>query len=155
MPNIWLPEDVLPGYRDFATNLYWQLEKTSKHILQAFAVGLNLSDEERDKWLKQHSGHNNQLRLLHYPAVATQKLESQVVSRMPAHQDWSCFTLDFQDDVGGLELQDPRKPGHFIHAQPLKNACVLNIGDMLQRLTNGKYADPKAALQVRCWEMEY
>ena len=56
---------------------------------------------------------------------------------MPAHQDWSSFTLLFQDDVGGLELEDPRKPGSFIGAKPIPGACVLNVGDMLQRFSNG------------------
>jgi len=48
----------------------------------------------------------------------------------------STFTLLFQDDRGGLELRDPAS-GEFVHAEPEEGALVLNIGDMLQRFTNG------------------
>ena len=56
---------------------------------------------------------------------------------MPAHKDWSTFTFLFQDDVGGLELEDPQVPGCFVAAKPIAGACVLNVGDMLQRFSNG------------------
>ena len=52
----------------------------------------------------------------------------------------SSFTLLFQDDCGGLELEDPRSPGLFIPATPIPNALVLNIGDMFQRISNGSTA---------------
>ncbi len=42
----------------------------------------------------------------------------------------------FQDDRGGLELRDPHSRA-FLHADPEEGALVLNIGDMLQRFTNG------------------
>ena len=87
--------------------------------------------------VKLHSGHNNQLRLLHYPPIEAEKLAQKVVGRMPAHQDWSSFTMLFQDTCGGLELQDPRRPGTFVPAKPIPGVAILNVGDMLQRFTNG------------------
>ena len=136
-PNIWLPEEVLPGYREFTTTFYWELDKAAKIILEAIALGLNLTKDEKKEFLQLHSGHNNQLRLLHYPSIEAEKLRQQVVGRMPPHQDWSSFTFLFQDDVGGLELLDPHSPNSFIAAQPIPGACILNVGDMLQRFTNG------------------
>ena len=136
-PNIWLPEETLPNFRAFTTRLYWELDRTAKRVLEAISLGLKLSMEDKDQILRLHSGHNNQLRLLHYPPVEAQLLRQHVVGRMPAHQDWSSFTFLFQDDVGGLELEDPRHPGTFVHAKPIPGACVLNVGDMLQRFTNG------------------
>jgi isopenicillin N synthase-like dioxygenase len=109
----------------------------AKRILEALSLGLKLTKEDHDKLFALHSGHNNQLRLLHYPSVDAKKLQQQVIGRMPAHQDWSSFTFLFQDDVGGLELEDPRMPGSFIPAKPLPGTCVLNVGDMLQRFSNG------------------
>lgn len=84
-----------------------------------------------------HSGHNNQLWLLHYPQVAAGEVESGRVARMPAHSDWSSITLLFQDDCGGLEVEDPHAPGTFIPVTPVKNACVVNVGDLLMRWSNG------------------
>ena len=45
----------------------------------------------------------------------------------------------FQDDCGGLELEDPNNPGSFLPANPVPNALVLNIADMMQRFTNGRH----------------
>lgn len=101
------------------------------------SLSLELSEQEKGEFFEFHSGHNNQLRLLHYPPIEVEKLAQQVVGRMPAHQDWSSFTFVFQDDTGGLELEDPRNPGSFIAAKPIPGACVLNVGDMLQRFSNG------------------
>lgn len=113
------------------------MDKTAKRILEAVSLGLKLTKSERDQLIEFHSGHNNQLRLLHYPPIEAEKLRQRVVGRMPAHQDWSSFTFLFQDDVGGLELEDPWNPGSFIAARPIPGACVLNVGDMLQRFSNG------------------
>jgi isopenicillin N synthase-like dioxygenase len=44
----------------------------------------------------------------------------------------------FQDDCGGLEVEDQHVPGEFIKATPLKNAIVMNVGDLLMRWSNGK-----------------
>ncbi|KAI9670003.1 MAG: hypothetical protein M1831_007039 [Alyxoria varia] len=139
--NIWLPEEVLPGFRVFTTKLYWSLDEVAKTIIDAFATGLELSPTERKTLLKLHSGDsNNQLRLLHYPPVEADRLLQNLVGRMPAHQDWSSFTLDFQDEIGGLELRDPRDGGNFVFAKPIsRNICVLNVGDMLERFTNGYF----------------
>jgi isopenicillin N synthase-like dioxygenase len=50
----------------------------------------------------------------------------------------STITMLFQDERGGLELQDPQTK-EFLHAQPEDGALVLNVGDMLQRFTNGPW----------------
>ncbi|MCJ1399540.1 hypothetical protein MMC11_002742 [Xylographa trunciseda] len=138
-PNIWLPESVLPGYREFMLRFYWELNKTAQMILQAIGQGLHLKEGELTNLLRLHPGQNNQLRLLHYPPVPAELLENQIMARMPAHTDWSSFTLLFQDDCGGLELEDPRNLGCFIPATPIPNALVLNIGDMFQRISNDTF----------------
>lgn len=78
-PNVWLPEDVLPGFRAFMTAFYWRCFETGKQLLRALAIGLELDDE--DFFLGFHSGENAQLRLLHYPPVETDKLASNAVAR--------------------------------------------------------------------------
>jgi isopenicillin N synthase-like dioxygenase len=47
----------------------------------------------------------------------------------------------FQDDCGGLEIEDPKTPGKFIPAEPVPGAMVLNVGDLLMRWSNGKKSD--------------
>jgi isopenicillin N synthase-like dioxygenase len=117
--------------RDF----YWECSNTSREILRAIGTGLKLHDP--DFLLKFHSGHNNQLRLLHYPPIPAAELENESSARMPAHSDWGSITMLFQDDCGGLEVESRDVPGEFIKAHLLKNAIVMNIGDLLMRWSNG------------------
>lgn len=135
-PNVWPPEQTLPGFKQDTLAFYWECNEVAQTILQALAVGIGLDDPAH--LIGHHSGHNNQLRLLHYPPVAAADLESQKVARMPAHSDWSTITLLFQDDCGGLEIEDPNQPGKFVPATPMKNACVMNVGDLLMRWSNGE-----------------
>ncbi|KAI0179225.1 Clavaminate synthase-like protein [Hypoxylon sp. FL1284] len=133
-PNVWLPEHVLPGFREFTTRFYWQCFEAARELLRALAIGVGLEDE--DFFLRFHSGENNQLRLLHYPPVETEQLSSNAVARMPAHSDWGTITMLFQDDCGGLQVEHPNKPGDFVNATPMKNAMVMNVGDLLMRWSN-------------------
>ncbi|RYP72526.1 hypothetical protein DL771_004166 [Monosporascus sp. 5C6A] len=133
-PNVWLPEEVLPGFRSFMTQFYWTCFETAKELLRALALGVGLEDE--DYFLNYHSGENNQLRLLHYPPVEAEKLSSNAVARMPAHSDWGSITMLFQDETGGLQVEDPKTPGSFLDATPMKNALIMNVGDLLMRWSN-------------------
>jgi isopenicillin N synthase-like dioxygenase len=135
-PNVWLPEETLPGFRQATSTFYWERNKVAQTILQALAMGIGLEDPSY--LMNFHSGHNNQLRLLHYPPVTAADLESGKAARMPAHTDWSTITLLFQDNCGGLEIEDPHQAGNFVPATPMKNACVMNVGDLLMRWSNGR-----------------
>ncbi|KAL8858350.1 MAG: hypothetical protein Q9178_005031 [Gyalolechia marmorata] len=132
-PNVWLPDHVLPGFRQFMTAFYWDSWENAKMILQAMAIGIGLDE---DYFLRYHSGHENQLRLLHYPPVPAANIENQSMTRMSAHSDWGSITMLYQDDCGGLEIENPQKKGEFIAAEPLQDAIVLNVGDLLQRWSN-------------------
>ncbi len=103
-PNVWLPEDVLPGFRAFMTDFYWECNETAKTLLQALAMGIGLEDE--NYFLSSHTGHHNQLRLLHYlPVPSTDYLgDTETRSRLSAHTDWASITMVFQDDCGGLQV---------------------------------------------------
>ncbi|KAJ6108262.1 hypothetical protein N7523_009585 [Penicillium sp. IBT 18751x] len=132
-PNQWIPEESLPEFRTFMNRFYWECFRVGGEILQALATGLDLDENHL---LLKHSGNNNQLRLLHYPSIPAEALESRRAARCPAHTDWSSITLLFQDDCGGLEVEDVNKAGNFIPVTPIKNAIVMNVGDLLQRWSN-------------------
>ncbi|KAI0811572.1 hypothetical protein GGR55DRAFT_643707 [Xylaria sp. FL0064] len=133
-PNVWLPSDVLPGFREFTTMFYWRCFDVAKELLRALALGIGLDDE--DFFLRFHSGVNNQLRLLHYPPVEVEKVVKGEVARMPAHSDWGTITMLFQDSRGGLQVEDPKGLGHCVDATPLPGALVMNVGDLLMRWSN-------------------
>ena len=93
---------VLPGFRKFMNDFYWECNENAKMLLRAMAIGIGLENEEY--FLRTHSGNNNQLRLLHYPPVPAAEIEGKSMSRMPAHCDWPTLTMLFQDECGGLEV---------------------------------------------------
>ena len=58
------------------------------------------------------------------------------------YKDFGTCTLLFQDPQdkwGGLEVEDPHNPGHFVQAPPVQGTVVFNIGDFLMRWSNGKF----------------
>ncbi len=73
-------------------------------------------------------------RIFHYPAVeAPQEGGAFGVGE---HSDYGLLTLLAQDDKGGLEV---RTRGGWIDALPIAGALVINVGDMLERLTRGRF----------------
>jgi isopenicillin N synthase-like dioxygenase len=137
--NIWLPEATLPGFRDFSTRFFWELDKTARLILDALIAALRLPAAEADDVRALHTGHDNQLRLLHYPPITDAMIADNSVGRLGAHTDWSTFTFLFQDENAGLEFGD-RASGDFIPATPREGVLYMNIGDMFQRISNSKPA---------------
>ena len=135
-PNIWLPSELLPQLRPFMTMFYWKCFEVASSILRALALGIGF--EEENYLLRLHNGHYNQLRLLHYPPLPARLVEGGAVARTPAHTDWSSLTMLFQDDCGGLQVEDPTEPGTFVDVEPIEGALVMNVGDLLMRWSNGK-----------------
>ncbi|TFY83864.1 hypothetical protein EWM64_g140 [Hericium alpestre] len=113
MPNIWLPEGVLPGFKEACLDFYWTMDELKFTVLRALALGLRLDEEF---FVQYHQAHDNQLRLLHYPSVPVESLQRDEIVRIGAHSDFGSITLLFQDEVGGLEVEDPNEPGVFRNA---------------------------------------
>jgi isopenicillin N synthase-like dioxygenase len=112
-------------------SFYWTCFEAAKTILRALALGIGLQEDEL---LRLHSGDYNQLRLLNYPPIAAKALEhGGGFERMPAHTDWSTITMLFQDDCGGLQVEDPKVPGKYTDVEPIEGTLVMNIGDLMMR----------------------
>ncbi|KAF4587932.1 flavonol synthase/flavanone 3-hydroxylase [Ophiocordyceps camponoti-floridani] len=133
MPNIWLPEHEIPGFRAFFNRFYKTCYGVEVKILRAIALGMGL---EETYFVRCHSIHNNQLRLLHYPPVKDALLRSGKIESIGAHSDFGTLTLLFQDSVGGLEVEDAENRGSFRPAVPIPGTMVVNIGDLLMRWSN-------------------
>ena len=129
------------------SSFYWTCWEAGKQILCALALGIGVDEHHL---LKHHSGDYNQLRLLHYPPIPAEAIEGGKFARMPAHTDWTTITLLFQDDCGGLQVEDPKRAGEFIDVAPVPGTLVMNVGDMLMRWSNGmsflKALEPQAGL---------
>ncbi|KAJ7216337.1 thymine dioxygenase [Mycena pura] len=110
MPNIWLPDGVLPGFRETCLEFYRVCHSIELEICRALAVALRLPE---DYFARHHTAADNQLRLLHYPSVPAEDLQNETIQRISQHSDYGTITLLFQDDTGGLEIEDPGVPGLF------------------------------------------
>ena len=55
-----------------------------------------------------------------------------------AHTDYGFLTILSQDDVGGLQVRKP--DGEWVSAPPVEGTFVINIGDLVETLTNGRYS---------------
>jgi len=133
MPNVWLPEGILPGFKEACLDFYWACYELEKNVLRALAVAFSLPE---DWFLQFHKAADNQLRMLHYPPVPAEDLINEKYSRISAHSDFGTMTLLFQDKVGGLEVEDPQTPGNFIPVPVVPNSVVVNVADLMMRWSN-------------------
>jgi len=125
-PNVWPTE--IPGFRETFTQLYAQFDEAGAKVLSAIAIDLGLDARWFDPAIDDG---NSVMRLLHYPPVGE---GSGGAIRAGAHEDINLITLLLGAQEAGLELLG--KDGRWLSIAPPEGAIVVNIGDMLQRLTN-------------------
>ena len=124
-PNLG-PAEV-PDFRPHVGALFDGLDALGDRLLRAIARHLKLSD---DYFVPAMKDGNSVLRLLHYPPLAP----DAVGLRAGAHEDINVITLLLGAEEAGLQILD--RDGHWLDISPPPGALVVNIGDMLQRLTN-------------------
>jgi isopenicillin N synthase-like dioxygenase len=120
----------VPGFRDTFEELYATFDRTGLKVLSAIARYLGLGENYFVDTV--HEG-NSVLRLLHYPPQSEPTGEH---IRAGAHEDINTITLLLGAEEAGLELLT--KDDRWIPVSPKPGELVINIGDMLQRLTNGR-----------------
>ncbi|MBH5323168.1 isopenicillin N synthase family dioxygenase [Aurantiacibacter sediminis] len=128
-PNIWPTE--IPEFKAVFEELYSQFEKTGDRILRAIALHLDL---EEDYFVSTVEDGNSVMRLLHYPPLSEDVPEGAI--RAAAHGDINTITLLLGAEEAGLELLN--KQGEWVPVSPPKGALAVNVGDMLERLTNNR-----------------
>jgi isopenicillin N synthase-like dioxygenase len=128
-PNLWPSE--IEGFRETFEALYAAFEKAGARVLEAIALHLGLP---REWFAPTVEDGNSVMRLLHYPPLTGPHAEGAI--RAAAHGDINTITLLLGAEEAGLELLTAS--GDWKAVDPPEGALVVNIGDMLERLTNGK-----------------
>lgn len=128
-PNVW-PEG-LPEFRETFEALYSAFEVAGRRILSAIALHLGLPEDWFDPTVKDG---NSVMRLLHYPPLPESAPEGAI--RAAAHGDINTITLLLGAEEAGLQLLTAK--GEWLSIHPPEGALVVNIGDMLERLTNNR-----------------
>ncbi|WP_164118108.1 isopenicillin N synthase family oxygenase [Sphingorhabdus sp. Alg239-R122] len=125
-PNVWPPHPE--GFRETFAPLFAEFDRVGNIILSRIAVYLGLEDDWFEKGVEDG---NSVMRLLHYPPI---KDAEPGAIRAGAHEDINLITLLLGAEEAGLQLLT--REGKWIPANPPEGALVINVGDMLQRLTN-------------------
>lgn len=123
-PNV----NEVPEFVELGKQLYHEFEICGSHLLQAIAIHLNLSEDYFSKVIKDGISI---LRAIHYPPI-TEEPHSSI--RAEQHEDINLITLLVGASAGGLQLKN--KAGEWQDVIPENGEIVINVGDMLQRLTN-------------------
>ncbi|MES2621326.1 MAG: 2-oxoglutarate and iron-dependent oxygenase domain-containing protein [Bacteroidota bacterium] len=126
--NIQVKE--LPEFFDLGTGLYKSFENSGRHLLQAIGIHLGIGEFYFDRHV--HNG-NSILRAIHYPPITS---EPKSAVRAEQHEDINLITLLVGASAEGLQLLNRQKEWLDITAP--EGCIVVNVGDMLQRLTNNK-----------------
>lgn len=126
--NVWVEE--LPSFNHIGLKAYKALEQTGQFMLRAIALYLNLDENYFDD--KIHHG-NSILRPIHYPPITA---EPKSAVRAGQHEDINLITLLIGASAEGLQVLS--KQNEWVDVTALPDHIVVNVGDMLQRLTNGK-----------------
>ena len=128
-PNLW-PAEV-PAFRETGYALYQALDALGSHVLAALALHIGLPE---DYFTDKTDEGNSILRPIHYPPITADDIPNV---RAGAHEDINLITLLVGASAAGLEVLS--KQGEWVPFTSDADTIVVNIGDMLQRLTNHVY----------------
>ncbi|MEZ0471893.1 isopenicillin N synthase family dioxygenase [Luteimonas salinilitoris] len=128
-PNLW-PVEV-EGFREHGYGLYRTLDRLGSRVLAALALHIGLPED----WFADKTDFGNSiLRPIHYPPITTDDIPNE---RAGAHEDINLITLLVGASAAGLEVKS--RKGEWVPFTADEDVIVVNIGDMLQRLTNHVY----------------
>lgn len=128
------PENVrvseVEGFNETIYHAYKYFEKSGTAILQAIALYLGLDERYFDNYIRNG---NSILRCIHYPPITS---EPDSAIRAEQHEDINLITLLVGASADGLEILSNKKQWEPVVS--LADQIVVNVGDMLQRLTNNR-----------------
>ena len=131
-PSNIFPTEV-PEFQDATVTAYRTLEAAGIQILRAIALYLGLDEFYFDEQVKLG---NSILRPIHYFPIANPQEIPPDALRAAAHGDINLITLLMGASAEGLQIL--RQDGKWIPVSAFPNQIVVNVGDMLERLTNKK-----------------
>lgn len=125
-PNQW---PALPGFADDVMAYYHRAFAIGRRLMQVFALALGRPTDFFDKQLTHPP---SQMRLIHYP-YDRESIDSPGIG---AHTDYECLTI-LLATAPGLEVMNGQ--GEWIDAPPVAGGFMINIGDMLEILSDGRF----------------
>ncbi|KAK9915583.1 hypothetical protein WJX75_001145 [Coccomyxa subellipsoidea] len=132
-PNQWPSQELLPEYRRVSEAYFGAVTNLGMRLLRLLALALGLAP---DYFLPMFGRPMLFLRPLHY--IPRRSQPDQGIFAAGAHSDYGMLTLLATDDAPGLQIW-LESAGRFVDVPPRKGAFIINLGDMLERWTNGLF----------------
>lgn len=133
-PSKWPSESSIPGFRGFMETFLETCHKVGMDIMRVLEQGLEVPPGEL---VDRFSTKVDEVRLNHYSPLPTERLSDGKHQRSWPHTDFGMLTLLFQDEAGGLEVEDRAHPGSFIPVQrESPTEMSVYVSDTLEHLTN-------------------
>ena len=130
--NLWPSE--LPELRRAASAYMDAASHAAAVLMEGVSLSLGLDDQY---FSRAYTADPTVLfRIFHYPATGSADVDWTQSWGVGEHTDYGLLTLLAQDGYGGLQVKTPQG---WIEASPIESAMVCNIGDMLERLTGGRF----------------
>jgi isopenicillin N synthase-like dioxygenase len=127
--NVW-PTEV-PGFKEVVQAAYEKFFQTGQALLRAIALYLDLEEDYFDSRIRNGP---SLLRLLHYYPLTPDQPIPEGATRAAEHEDINLITLLIGASAEGLEVLT--RQGNWLSPRVAPNEMVVNVGDMLERLTN-------------------
>jgi len=126
----------LDGFREDIVRYWTYCLSLARKLLATFALGLGMSEDAFDQKVRTPDAV---LALNFYPSLSPKPTEQEpdLVS-IGSHTDFQLLTILYQDLTGGLQILNP-STNEWINAPPIPGTLVINIGDLMQRITNDRY----------------
>jgi isopenicillin N synthase-like dioxygenase len=132
-PNLMPSASELPGFKETCEEYHSAMMALARRLVSAFALSLDLPADYVEGM--QRNPITIQ-RLLHYPSQGGKVSQDEI--GIGAHTDYGFLTVLSQDSVGGLQVRNG--DGEWVSAPPVEGTFIINIGDLVQTMTNGRYA---------------
>jgi isopenicillin N synthase-like dioxygenase len=130
-PNNW--PAAAPGLRPAMAAYFAAIGACGADLLHAVAVSLGIAE---DFFTPRYRKPLQRTQAIWYPP---QPAEAEDRFGLAAHTDFGCITLLWQDESGGLQVQE-RQSGQWIEATPIPGTLVVNVGQLLARWSNDRFA---------------
>ena len=131
--KMWSRTTNIPDFKSTLVE-FWQLRlQLARKMIRIFALALDLPENTFDA-ITTHPGADAVF--IHYPGTQPDKQQNADVG-IGAHTDIQCLTLLWQDMSGGLQVLS--MDGEWLDAAPIEGTLVVNLGDLLSRLSNDRF----------------
>ena len=130
-PNQWPTGH--PKLKQSMLEYFNAVEQLADVLLRGFALSLELNEQDFAPLFEKSM---TSLLINHYPPQDNPTADNNI--GLVPHSDAGGFTILWQDDSGGLEIQN--KNGEWVQAPPIDGTFVINLGNVMQTWTNGRFS---------------